>query len=181
MQSFCSCCRPKTFHRIITARERSLRRLKVMFLQVSVCPRGGSASVHAGIADPPREQITPPCAVHAGRYGQQTGGTHPTGMHTCFNYEYIFMTNNVIWVPWFCGCSSKCVNALTTSVWSARSVHYEIVIMRDFLKVNYWNQCYFNISNLGIFGQSVVNSVGNRHTNSNRNKCSLKAVRGSAP
>ena len=23
-------------------------------------------------------------AVHAGRYGQQAGGTHPTGMHTCF-------------------------------------------------------------------------------------------------
>ena len=27
----------------------------------------------------------PPCAVHAGRYGQQAGGTHPTGMHTCSN------------------------------------------------------------------------------------------------
>ena len=26
----------------------------------------------------------PPCAVHAGRYGQLAGGTHPTGMHTCF-------------------------------------------------------------------------------------------------
>ena len=24
----------------------------------------------------------PPCTVHAGRYGQQAGGTHPTGMHT---------------------------------------------------------------------------------------------------
>ena len=23
-------------------------------------------------------------AVHAGRYGQQAGGTHPTGMHTCY-------------------------------------------------------------------------------------------------
>ena len=37
---------------------------------------------------PPQHQ-TPPgsrhplCAVHAGRYGQQAGGTHPTGMHTC--------------------------------------------------------------------------------------------------
>ena len=107
-----------------------------VFTSVCLSTGGGSASVHAGIADPPQEQITPPRAVHAGRYGQQTGGTHPTGMHTCFNYEYIFMINNVIWVPWFCGCSSKCVNALT-SVWSARSVHYEIVIMRDFLKVNY--------------------------------------------
>ena len=72
--------------------------------------RGGvSASVHAGIyplgADtpppqeqtPPWEQIPPACteadttppeqiplgAVYTGRYGQQTGGTHPTGMHTC--------------------------------------------------------------------------------------------------
>ena len=25
---------------------------------------------------------TPPCAVHAGRYGQQAGGMHPTVMHT---------------------------------------------------------------------------------------------------
>ena len=25
----------------------------------------------------------PPWPVHAGRYGQQAGGTHPTGMHTC--------------------------------------------------------------------------------------------------
>ena len=25
----------------------------------------------------------PPGAVHAGRYGQQASGTHPTGMHSC--------------------------------------------------------------------------------------------------
>ena len=25
----------------------------------------------------------PPRAVHAGRYGQQGGGTHPTGVHSC--------------------------------------------------------------------------------------------------
>ena len=30
----------------------------------------------------PRAGI-PPGAVHAGRYGQQAGGTHPTGMHSC--------------------------------------------------------------------------------------------------
>ena len=39
-------------------------------------------------ADTPQEQTPPgadpPCAVHAGRYGQQAGGTHPTGMHTCY-------------------------------------------------------------------------------------------------
>ena len=50
---------------------------KVMFLHVSVHGGGGgvSASVHSG-ADPP-------CAVHAGRYGQQAGGMHPTGMQSC--------------------------------------------------------------------------------------------------
>ena len=31
----------------------------------------------------PPEADTPSCAVHAGRYSQQAGGTHPTGMHTC--------------------------------------------------------------------------------------------------
>ena len=32
---------------------------------------------------------TPPTgAVHAGRYGQQAGGTHPTGMHSCVNIMY---------------------------------------------------------------------------------------------
>ena len=37
----------------------------------------------------PQIQVTPldqapPCAVHAGRYGQQAGGTHPTGMQFLF-------------------------------------------------------------------------------------------------
>ena len=31
----------------------------------------------------PPGQVHPPRAVHAGRYGQQAGGTHPTGMHSC--------------------------------------------------------------------------------------------------
>ena len=85
---------------------------KVMFLHVSVIllTGGVSASVHAGIHHPPWKQTptpgadtspgadtpgadtpgadtpleeTPPGAVHAGRHGQQAGGTHPTGMHTC--------------------------------------------------------------------------------------------------
>ena len=29
---------------------------------------------------------TPPRALHAGRYGQQVGGTHPTWMHSCVNF-----------------------------------------------------------------------------------------------
>ena len=44
-------------------------------------------------ADTPQEQTppcpdqTPPGAVHAGRYGQQAGGTHPTGVHSCLNFN----------------------------------------------------------------------------------------------
>ena len=40
----------------------------------------------------PRDQThspwdkTPPNAVHAGRYGQKAGGTHPTGMQSCCYY-----------------------------------------------------------------------------------------------
>ena len=30
---------------------------------------------------------SPSTAVHAGRYGQQAGGTHPTGMHTCLKHK----------------------------------------------------------------------------------------------
>ena len=35
--------------------------------------------------DPPTGKADPPtpCAVHAGRYGQQAGGMHPTGMQSC--------------------------------------------------------------------------------------------------
>ena len=30
-----------------------------------------------------------PQAVHAGRYGQQAGGTHPTGMHSCSQCKHV--------------------------------------------------------------------------------------------
>ena len=39
--------------------------------------------VHPQAGTPPR-QVHPPRAVHAGRYGQQAGGRHPTGMNSCF-------------------------------------------------------------------------------------------------
>ena len=71
-----------------------------MFLQLSVIlfTGGGSASVHAGIPPltpgqtPPLEQAPPvsrhpSCAVHAGRYGQQAGGMHPTGMQSSCIFE----------------------------------------------------------------------------------------------
>ena len=70
-----------------------------MFLHVPVCPQGGGTGVPvqvppwAGTPPPgqvhppgkvPPWQVHPPGAVHAGRYGQQAGGTHPTGMNSCF-------------------------------------------------------------------------------------------------
>ena len=36
---------------------------------------------------PPLDQrLATPGAVHAGTYGQQVGGVHPTGMHSCANF-----------------------------------------------------------------------------------------------
>ena len=35
-------------------------------------------------ADTPQSRHLPPGAEHAGRYGQRAGGTHPTGMQSCF-------------------------------------------------------------------------------------------------
>ena len=51
-------------------------------------PRPGPGTSPPG-ADTPQEQTppkeqTPLWAVHAWRYGQQAGGAHPTGMHTCY-------------------------------------------------------------------------------------------------
>ena len=40
-------------------------------------------------ADIPPRADTPPYTVHAGRYGQQAGGTHPTGMHTCYFHNFM--------------------------------------------------------------------------------------------
>ena len=46
-------------------------------------------------ADNPQEQapplgagMPPTCAVHAGRYGQQAGGMHPTGMQSCWLHNF---------------------------------------------------------------------------------------------
>ena len=69
---------------------------KVMFLHLSV-----SHSVHRGeylgrytprqVHSPGRYTPlagTPLGAVHAGRYGQQSGSTHPTGMHSGFEFKF---------------------------------------------------------------------------------------------
>ena len=53
----------------------------------SFCSRGGGGVVCLSACwdtPPSLGRHPPPRAVHAGRYGQQAGGKHPTGMHTCF-------------------------------------------------------------------------------------------------
>ena len=56
-------------------------------------PPGRDPQADTSRLTPPRQTHTPaqtppissPCLVHAWRYGQQAGGTHPTGMHSlCF-------------------------------------------------------------------------------------------------
>ena len=64
---------------------------KVMFLQVSVCPRGGACVAGGGV----HGRGSGACMAPPGRYyeirwyGQWAGGTHPTGMHS----SYIFFVN----------------------------------------------------------------------------------------
>ena len=96
-----------------------------MFLQVCVCPQGVSAPLHAGIHFPGTSGRHPPRAdTPLGRhppwadtpsaqcmlgYGQQAGGTHPTGMHSCSRCEWAFSVMIVYWarIDWrhFSGAS----------------------------------------------------------------------------
>ena len=77
------------FSSFITARKRSLGQGNIFCTCLSFCSQGGVPGqvlprdqVSPGPGTP-RDQV-PPQTVHAGRYGQQAGGTHPTGMHSCF-------------------------------------------------------------------------------------------------
>ena len=56
-------------------------------------------SRHTPGADPP-----PPGTVHAERYGQQVGGTHPNGMHTCFDDKIV-----VLWALPLCDLIEICL------------------------------------------------------------------------
>ena len=61
-----------------------------MFLQVSVILFMGGLP-HCMLGYHPHGKVDPPCAVHAGRYGQQAGDMHPTGMQSCFNMLILYM------------------------------------------------------------------------------------------
>ena len=105
-----------------------------MFLQVSVCPRercplqgwgmpgGGGGHVlwgrhawHDGVCMAGVCAWWGACGTHAPladimRYGQWAGGTHPTGMHSCFMYHFTFDLDHLdhsiehdfirIWTDW---------------------------------------------------------------------------------
>ena len=45
-------------------------------------------------------ECSPPGAEHAGRYGQQAGGTHPTGMHSCLVSRFEAKKNYSIEQKW---------------------------------------------------------------------------------
>ena len=65
----------------------------------------GTRQVHPPDQVPPGPGRYPPPAVHAGRYGQLAGGTHPTGMHSCFIQKNISTNNSAkffLWTaPWY--------------------------------------------------------------------------------
>ena len=65
-----------------------------MFLHLSVCPEGGrSASVHAGIPPAPPRGAAPPSGSRHTPPQQTTNvadGTHPTEMHSCYIFRYMF-------------------------------------------------------------------------------------------
>ena len=42
-----------------------------------------------GPSTPPQDQVPTPSCAHAGIYGQQAGGMHPTGMLSCFGMRFI--------------------------------------------------------------------------------------------
>ena len=80
-----------------------------MFLHVSVilftggvCPiacwttlPGPEAGTPTRADTPPGPGTLPTSAVHAGRYGQQAGGTHPTGMQSC-GFFYIYRYTSTV-------------------------------------------------------------------------------------
>ena len=46
-------------------------------------PKADPPGPYTPRADPPGTRHPPPRTVHAGRYGLQVGGMHPTGMKSC--------------------------------------------------------------------------------------------------
>ena len=90
----------------LTARKRSLRWGRGVWLWSRGClPLAGGGCLPLvwggeGWCTPPRHRHTPRQALSLGRhtpsttgYGQQAGGTHPTGMHSCLQKSILQQEN----------------------------------------------------------------------------------------
>ena len=53
-------------------------------------PPPGPGTPPPGPGTPSPQTRHPPCTVHAGRYDQQVGGMHPTGMQSCL-YRFLLV------------------------------------------------------------------------------------------
>ena len=73
---------------IFTARNEVGARL-CFYTCLWFCSRGGGLP-HCMLGYPPGTRH-PPSAVHAGIYGQQAGGMHPTGMQSCSTW-FLFLS-----------------------------------------------------------------------------------------
>ena len=72
---------------LITARKRSLGQGNIFSSMCQeFCSQGGLPQYMLGYH--PWCRQLPPGAVHAGRYDQQAGGMHPTGMQSCVEYNF---------------------------------------------------------------------------------------------
>ena len=139
----------------------------------SFCSQGGagSASVHAGIVDPTRSRHplradtpatdTPPCAVHAGRYGQQAGGTHPIGMHTCCLEKITFGEYSKLdRYRW-----SKCMQHSSCCIYQKMGVAHdsrtdpELGLRSQTLNSGYCSSSYWDTLLYIIFTVLVLNSI----------------------
>ena len=78
---------------LITAHKRSLGQGNIFCTCLSFCSQG-VCLIACWDTPPPRDQrqafqAPPPSTVHAGRYGQQAIGTHPTGLHSCLKVYFL--------------------------------------------------------------------------------------------
>ena len=110
---------------------------KVMFLHVSVCPRVGGVPGQV-----PPGQVHPPWAGTSPRagtlfppqcmlgYGQQAGGTHPTGMYSCSVSIFSGSECFFIWLKsWFSYRLLATVNQLSNGShldFTSRHCHFNV-------------------------------------------------------
>ena len=104
---------------------------KVIFSQASVILfTGGSASLHAGIPQPPSpdQAGTPlPRTEHTGRYGQRVGGKHPSEMSLKIVFEVSVKTSNFWASGLICMFENYSVTSrLKPTLWEMYSLQFDM-------------------------------------------------------